>query len=123
MKHILTIISFSFICLLAKAQGTERQEQDPVVNLRASLVNNNLELTWGTATVEMDNYWEVQGSVDGKSFSTIGVVLGADPKTKGNSFSFKQGNNKIKPGLKYYRVLRVENETSATASTLVSLSK
>ncbi len=89
MKHILTIISLSFICLVARAQGTVSGEKDPVVkDLKASLVNNNLELTWGTATVEMNNYWEVQGSVDGKSFSTLGLVFGADPKTAGNSFAF-----------------------------------
>jgi hypothetical protein len=86
-------------------------------------VGKDFRLTWESGAIENDKYWEVQGSRDGKNFSTLGLVFGSNPKTPETGYIFKQDNKKIIPGIKYYRVLLVENETSATASAMISLSK
>jgi hypothetical protein len=124
MKQFFTIISLVFISLVAKAQNKEQSENPSVAkDLKASVAGNHLRLTWESGAVGNDKYWEVQGSRDGKNFSTIGLVFGSNPKTRETGFIFKQNSNKIIPGIKYYRVLLVENETSATASAMISLSK
>lgn len=51
------------------------------------------------------NYWEVQGSADGKDFHTIALVLGFDPGKKGEQYSFK---GKItRPENIFYRVAHI----------------
>jgi hypothetical protein len=68
-------------------------------------------------------YWEVQASADGKTFSTIGLVMGADPKAEKGGYAFKQQKNKIKPGMKFFRVLHMETAETAMASNTIRLTK
>ncbi len=124
MKHFLVLVSIVCFTLVGKAQqeafpGHKGVAQD----LKAKVVGNNLQLSWGSTAGDLINYWEVQGSKDGKNFSTLGLVLGADPVSTTTKFKFKQESKKIMPGMKYYRVLRVENETTAIASNMILLSK
>lgn len=123
MKQIVSIVALIMLVISAKAQQTNTQAGNvQAENLKASLVNDNLVVTWITKSPSEANYWEVQGSVDGKNYSTIGLVLGEDPKSN-NSYLFKQNNNKIKPGFVYYRVLHIESGEKAAASNSIRLSK
>jgi hypothetical protein len=66
----------------------------------------------------------VQSSTDGKTFSTIGLVLGADPKQANNSFIFKQDLRKMKPGRQlFYRILAIDNNDRAYASNVIQAAK
>ena len=71
------------------------------------------------------NYYEIQASKDGKTFTTIGMVMGADPKGAGNTFSFKQqmAKLKLKPGKAYYRVLLINNDQTTTATDAVKIAR
>lgn len=93
----------------------------PVINLKANVENNQLVINWNITEDSSINYCEVQGSEDGKTFKTIGYVMGADPKKSNNSFTFKQDLKKIKPGKIYYRVLNIAADNMATASEVVKL--
>ncbi len=124
MKHFIVFISLISFTLVGLAQEGKSQDGGLVANdLKATVVGKNLQLSWGASAGTIGNYWEVQGSRDGKNFSTIGLVLGADPTSQTTTFTYKQDNNKLMPGMKYYRVLLVENETKAIASNMILLSK
>ena len=124
MKHItmkqffyLTII-FAFLNSFAVAQTA------PVAkNIKASVVENNLLVTWNEANASEQGSWEVQASADGKTFSTIGMVWGADPKAGNDSYAFKQKTNKKQAQYKYFRVLYVANTNDAVASNTIGLTK
>ena len=90
-----------------------------ISNLTAAVVNNNIVINWNVTDELASNYCEVQVSKDGKNFSTIGIVLGADPKQNNNSFAFKQNLKKMKAGHVYYRVLTVAANDKASASNVV----
>ncbi|MBC7937183.1 MAG: hypothetical protein H7Y86_17705 [Rhizobacter sp.] len=112
----LTIL-FAFLSTAAIAQG------EPVAaNIKASVTDNNLMLTWNEVNTTEQGSWEVQASADGKQFSTIGLVWGADPKAT-NGYAFKQKTNKLQSNYKYFRVLYVADANTAVASNTIGLSK
>lgn len=91
------------------------------INLRANVVNNNLIVDWNLSADSTFSYCEVQASEDGKTFITIGYVMGAEPKVGSDHFVFKQQFNKIKAGKIYYRVLNVAVDGKASATYTVKL--
>lgn len=102
---------------------TVQPGSDAITNLIAKVDNNNIVINWNVAADISSNICEVQSSKDGKNFSTIGIVMGADPKQTNNSFAFKQNLTKMKAGHIYYRVLSVGTNYTATASNVVKSSK
>jgi hypothetical protein len=84
--------------------------------LTVSIINNAVVMNWSNTTA---SYYEIQASADGKTFTTIGMVIGADPKGDGTTFSFKQQVAKLKPGKPYYRVVLVNTDNTATATQAV----
>ncbi len=124
MKHFTYILAFMLFTVAAKAQKNGLTTSTIVAeNVKATLVNNNLQVAWVTNSTLNANYWQVQASADGSTFSTIGLVMGADPKGAGENYIFKQLVSKIKSGFKYYRVLHVETEDRAIASNTIRLTK
>jgi len=124
MKQFFYTMTFIVLAITAKAQSpSSRKIAIQAEQVKATLVKNNLEVVWVKNSTAEANYWEVQGSRDGKNYSTIGLVWGADPKSNGKSYLFKQANNKIQPGFIYYRVLHIENEETAVASISTRLTK
>ncbi len=94
----------------------------PVTNLKANIENNNLVIKWNVTPEAAINYCEVQASEDGKTFTTIGYVMGADPKQNNNLFTFKQNLSKLKSGKVFYRILNITADEKAIASEVVKLS-
>ncbi len=90
-----------------------------ISNLKAIVQNDRLVINWNVSDANASNYCEVQVSKDGKHFSTIGIVLGADPKQNNNGFAFKQNLAKMKTGHIYYRVLTVAANNQVSASNIV----
>lgn len=118
-----TVLFILLICVSAKSFSTTFTSNSPVSNLTVNVKNSNLLVNWtiteGTAT----SYCEVQASEDGTTFTTIGFVMGADPKQGNNTFSFKQNLKKIKPGKVFYRVLNVSENNTAVASNSVKITQ
>ena len=102
--------------MLINSSASAQSPAPKVINiegLAAKIDNNIILINWTSSATNENYYWEVQGSKNGKEFSTIGLVLGADPLLNGGVFKFKQEVAKMKPGLKYYRILGIENARSA----------
>lgn len=85
-------------------------------NLTVKFVNGSVVMNWSNTTA---NYYEIQASKDGKTFTTIGMVMGADPKGAGNTFSFKQQLSKLKPGKSYFRVVLITDDNKLIATEAV----
>ena len=124
MKKFFYLLALTMLTITLKAQITNI----PITgifaeNVKATLQNKNLQVAWITNTTLDPNYWQVQASTDGKLFSTLGLVMGSDPKNNGNSYIFKLSMNKIKPGYKYFRVLHIESDEHAIASTITGITK
>jgi hypothetical protein len=92
-------------------------------NLKIEVINNNIVMNWNIADADAVNYCEIQSSEDGKIFTTIGYVMGANPAQANNLFVFKQTLSKMKPGKSYFRVLIVGADEKATSSEVVKIAK
>jgi hypothetical protein len=65
-----------------------------------------VDLTWSTATEENNAYFEVQSSVDGRNFETIGQVEGAGTTYEVQAYTFTDENPSN--GVNYYRLRQVD---------------
>ncbi|MEO6490230.1 MAG: hypothetical protein ABIO04_09845 [Ferruginibacter sp.] len=101
---------------------TAKSATAAITDLKATVENDRLVINWNSAENSTLNFCEVQSSTDGKVFSTIGLVMGADPK-QNNSFSFKQDIKKMKAGQLYYRILTVDGNDKAYASNVIQTAK
>jgi hypothetical protein len=126
MKTIITstLLKGTFSLLLITLSFTAFSASVPkhvaAGGLTVEVINNAVVMNWSNTSA---NYYEIQASKDGKSFTTIGMVMGADPKGAGNTFSFKQQLAKLKSGKVFYRVLLVSNNLTATATDAVKIAK
>lgn len=123
MKQFIYLLAFAFMNVNAIAQQNVVRNNTTIEGLQAIVADNQLKINWKSNIIEDVNYWEVQASADGNTFSTIGMVMGADPKASKGTYAFKQLTKKIKPGMKYFRVLHIESAETAMASNTIGLSK
>lgn len=102
---------------------TNQSENTEINNLKVTVENNRLVINWVVSETSTINNSQVQASTDGITFSTIGIVMGADPK-QANSFCFKQHLTKMKKstGKIFYRVVNVENDGRSYTSNVVKSS-
>jgi len=118
MKHVLCTIVAIFVLgysITAQVHGLSKD----ILNVEATSKNQELFIKW--AGNESDpGYWEVQGSSDSKSFTTIGMVLGTDPGNI-NTYTFRQKLKKVKPGLIYFRVLHIKNAVADESNIIQSV--
>lgn len=121
LRNVICVLVLSLSLNTAFAQNTTT-ENSSISNLKATVVNNNIVINWNVTDELVSNYCEVQASKDGKTFSTIGLVLGADPSKNDNSFAFKQNLAKMKAGQVYYRVVMKGTNDKAATSTIVKAS-
>lgn len=120
MKHVLCTMAAIFIIGYSmNAQTADLANHSRgITNFRSSVENMDVLVKWTSNNNENSNYWEVQGSADGKSFSTIGMVMGADPKDV-KTYTFKQKLQKIKPGIIYFRVMHIEKNATDEVSNII----
>lgn len=121
MKQFLILITFAIININAKAQSNN--EAAFVQQLKVTNNNGQLFMSWQSANGNNEAAFEIQASEDGVKFSTIGYVLGADPKGVRGGYAFKQQTNKMKPGMQYFRVLQQVTANSAMASEVTGITK
>ena len=93
-----------------------------ITKLKAYEKNKLLTVEWMADAGDACNYWEVQGSADGKDFHTVALVLGPDSGKKGEQYLFK---GKItRPDDLYYRVVHISlTGTNHQKSEMIQLEK
>lgn len=122
LRCIIVVLFFSITYINSFSQAANA-EKAFVTDLTVAVENNQVLVNWVIPDVSTSNYCEVQSSLDGKTFSTIGMVMGADPRQTNNGYAFKQGLKKLKQGRVYYRVLNVGTNGKAYASNVIKTTK
>ena len=84
--------------------------------------DNRFYIDWATDGNNATNYWEVQSSVDGKNFSTIAIVLGADPGKTGDEYGYRGKIDSKNPSV-YYRVVHISTAGAKQQSDVIKLIK
>lgn len=104
----------------------------PAFYLQAQTITNNINITkliayekdnrffidWATDPGVEDGYWEVQQSTDGKRFSTLALVMGADPRKSGEQYEYKGKINMVNPAC-YYRVVHFNSQGTQQKSEII----
>lgn len=121
MKQFLILIAFVIFNINANAQSNN--EVAFIEQLKVAITDGQLFMSWQSANANNEATFEIQASVDGVKFSTIGYVWGADPKGVKGGYAFKQQTNKMKPGMQYFRVLQQVTANTAVASEATGITK
>jgi hypothetical protein len=122
-KIICLLMLTAFISRKAEAQPALHNQAITITNFTVYEKDTKLFVDWSTDGTIATNYWQVQISDDGKSFSTIAIVLGPDPKQPGDRYQYME---KIKAGrdaTKYYRLCHVDVNGNAQMSGIITPAK
>jgi len=89
-------------------------------SFNANLVDCKSDLTWTTSAEENFRKFEVEMSVDGKNFETVGIVNSKGVSGNGSTYKFKhEGKN----GSLYYRLKSVDNNGSYSYSDVINVNR
>ena len=85
----------------------------------ASYRNNNVQLSWSTATELNASHFEILRSSDGIHYATIGTVAAAGNTSSITQYSYNDNNPS--PSRNYYRLKIVDLDGSAEFSKIISI--
>lgn len=87
-----------------------------LTSFSANKIDEQAVLVWNTASEINNSHFEVQVSMDGVTWETIGIVQGAGNSSTSNSYSFIDPETRY--GVQYYRLKQVDYDNSSTRSTV-----
>ncbi len=85
----------------------------------ASVQNNNVLINWTTVSESNNAYFEIQRSLDGKQFKTIGKLAGKGTSSLANQYSFT--DNAALSTIQYYRLKQVNFDGAYKYSTILTV--
>lgn len=94
----------------------------PIVlsNYNVALINNNsVAINWATATEVNNNYFTVEKSIDGRTFTTIATVFATGNSTTTKNYQVK--DNAPVNGINYYRLTQVDKDGKVTVFDVKSI--
>jgi hypothetical protein len=86
-------------------------------NFNATINNKQTNLTWSTASEVNNKGFEIEKSIDGKKFETVGFVKGNANSNKVNKYSFIDANNSNA----FYRLKQIDFDGKFDYSTIVKV--
>jgi hypothetical protein len=93
-----------------------------ISSLTARRVQKDVRVMWQTVTEKNANRFEVQRSLDGTNFTTVGVVEAAGNSSTLLSYNFiDKGVANIVSGYAYYRLHTIDNDATSEFSSVVSV--
>lgn len=81
--------------------------------------NNMVELRWSTASENNNDYFEIERSIDGKSFAPIGIEKGSGNSTAIAEYNFLDENPLV--GNAYYRIKQTDYNSEFSYSPIISV--
>ena len=90
------------------------------VNFNISNENESVKISWSTAYEKNNSHFKIQRSIDGMSWTTIVVIGAVDNSGSLNHYSYV--DKKINAAVIYYRIEQVDEDGSATYTTIKSIS-
>jgi len=91
-----------------------------LISFTASSQNSSIQLNWTTVTEINNRGFEIERSIDNKSFEKIGFVNGSGTTTQLQSYSFVD-NNLESANKYYYRLKQVDYDGSFSYSQVVDI--
>jgi len=96
--------------------------ENSILSFRGTLKNTVANLQWSTNAANSIQYFELERSLDGRSFSTVGRVNTGETATPVADFNATDGLEGIESSFVYYR-LRIRTDANTTAySNMLRLS-
>jgi hypothetical protein len=89
-----------------------------LVSFSYSLIGNDVILNWSTASETNNKGFEVQKSLDGKSFTQIGFINGNGTSTNLNQYSFIDNNVS---GTVYYRLNQIDFDGTSKLTNIIEV--
>jgi len=124
MDTLKKLIYVSFLLLASyksHAQVSNNNTTINITNFTADEKANKLSINWSTDGTVPTNYFEVQKSDDGKTFKTIAMVLGPDPRKTGDSYEYAENvKNEIKKPV-YFRVCHIGTNGDEQVTKIIQL--
>jgi hypothetical protein len=104
-----------------EAEVEDACEAAPVelIFFRGKYENNEILLTWETASEQENSFFEVEHSLNGKNFKTLGRVTGNGTTLTLSDYQFR--DSKPSDGLNYYRLKQVDFDGKFQYSNIVSV--
>lgn len=90
-----------------------------LVKFAGSLQNNNAILNWSTETEVNNTGFNIERSIDGTTYNTVGFVAGAGNSTSLRNYNFTDRN--IPTGIVYYRLNQIDLDGKTTYSNIIKL--
>ncbi|MEO1712220.1 MAG: T9SS type A sorting domain-containing protein [Bacteroidota bacterium] len=90
-----------------------------LVSFRGAATPNGAALYWSTATERINEGFEIQHSLDGTTWETIGFVQGAGTSQSTQHYEFV--DQAASPGLNYYRLEQFDFDGASTYSPTISV--
>jgi len=92
------------------------------LSLNATKLDENAnELNWKTASEENNQYFEVEHSLNGKTFEAVGKIESGGNASTVSSYSFVHKNTKETPQVDYYRIKQVDIDGAMSYSPTLKL--
>jgi hypothetical protein len=94
-----------------------------LLSFAASKQNKNVNLKWMTASEINNNYFELQRSIDGKTFAAIAKVKGNGTTNIVSNYSYLDEfvGSPLSAGNIYYRLIQVDFDNTQTTSQVVTV--
>lgn len=99
----------SSLCLISRAQDFSQKSSISLVDFSVSAKKEKITINWEIADAKEANYFEIQKSLDGRNYKTFALVLGADPKQKGNHYGCFDKFIKKEATHCLYRIKQIDN--------------
>ena len=127
MKTIKTIACLLLISVLSlgktQAQSTATDSKITITNFKVYENNDQLVIDWQTDGQVDANYWQIQRSADGQTFTTIALVLGPDPRQGANSYRYKTKMRKRGEASLSYRLTPVDRSEKEINTEIIPATK
>lgn len=126
MKKVLFIVTVFLIALVNSSTAQTAIETKTTINITNFHVyakDSKLIVEWGTEGNKATNYWEVQRSSENLQFSTIAIVLGADPNQPGEKYEYMEKIKDTKGQPVYYRLRYINADGSEQLSNIIQQGK
>ncbi len=110
MKKILYIVFLLSVLSnkVAAQQTTANNKNINITNFTVYAKDTKIIVDWTTDGTVPTNTWEVQRSTDGAAFTTIALVLGADPRQEGDRYGYAEKIKDTKNNTAWYRLRHVD---------------
>jgi hypothetical protein len=120
-KWGITVLAAVFINTAAQSQPLT--DTITITNFKVYEKDAKQVVEWNSAVAAATtSWWQVQGSTNGTTFTTLAIVLGDDPREQG-TYRYAAKIGKSKTAIKYYRLCYMGTGGTTQLSEIIQPAK